>query len=87
MIDDHLLNEAARIVGNTAIIPDRDLNLPAGDSVAVLLHVKLQRGLQLAAHRIEAGPGERHADSDLERRLRGRAAGEERGRSGRPSSP
>src|SRR5262249_47706776 len=47
------------------------------DGVAVLLHIELQRGLQLPADCVKAGPGKRHADADLERRFRGSAAGEQ----------
>jgi hypothetical protein len=41
--------------------------LAPGDGVAVLLHVKLQRGLQLTAGCVKTGAGERHADADFER--------------------
>ena len=51
VVDDHLLDDAARIVGNAAVVAHDELDLSPGDHVAVLLHVKLDRGLQAAGRR------------------------------------
>ena len=80
--DDHLLDQPARIIGDAAVIADDQLNLAAGHSVAVLLHIKLQRGLQLSAPGAEAGAGQWHADADFERRVSGRGTGKQSARGG-----
>ncbi len=41
VVDDHLLNDAPGIVGNAGIVADDELDLAAGDAVAVLLHDRL----------------------------------------------
>ena len=74
IVDDHVLDDAARIVGNAAVVPHDQLDLAAGDRVTVLLHVKLDRGRELPADGVEAGAGHRHAHADFEdscRRPRG----------------
>ena len=43
VVDDHLLNDAPGIVGNAGIVADDDLDLAAGDAVAVLLLIDLER--------------------------------------------
>ena len=59
VVDDHLLDDAAGIVGDAAVVAHDELDLSPGDHVAVLLHVKLDRGLQLSADGVEARPGQR----------------------------
>jgi hypothetical protein len=49
VVDDQLLCQALGVVGNTGIILDDEIDLLAGDGVAVLLHVKLDAGLHLLA--------------------------------------
>jgi hypothetical protein len=78
--DDHLLNKASRIVSNAAIIANGDLDLAAGDAVAVLRHVEFQRRLQLTPNGIEASAGQRHADADFQRSMGKRGAAKQSAR-------
>src|SRR6202043_1273577 len=71
IVDDHLLDDAAGIVGNAAVVAHDQFDLAPGHRVAVLLHVKLDRGLELAADRGEAGAGHRHAHADFQNRIGG----------------
>ena len=41
VVDDQFLRDALGVVGNGAVVLDDDLDLLAGDGVAVLLHVEL----------------------------------------------
>ena len=65
-----------RGVGGAAVVADDQLDLAAGDRVAVLRHVKLQRRLQLPADGVEAGAGDRHADADFKNAVGGSGTGE-----------
>src|SRR3984957_3200236 len=41
LVDDELLRDALGVVGNRGIVPDDELDLLAGNGVAVLRHVEL----------------------------------------------
>ena len=86
VVDDHLLDEAAGVVGHTAIVPQDDFDLLAGDHVAVVLHVEPCAGPGLPARGSEPGSGHRKAHAHFDhvlRRRRSRGARERgRGRDG-----
>ncbi len=65
-VDDHLLDDAARIVGDAAVVAHDDVELAPGDDVAVLRNVKLEGGCELPADGVEPRPGQRQADAHLE---------------------
>src|SRR6202043_1375382 len=71
IVDDHLLDDAAGIVGNAAVVAHGQFDLAPGHRVAVLLHVELDRGLELTADRGEAGTCHRHAHADFQNRIGG----------------
>jgi hypothetical protein len=82
VVDDHLLHEAARVVGHAGIIFQDQLDLFASHPVAVLLEVEPCTGPGLPAGGIEAGTGHGEAHADLDHLLRGHPAwrtGEHRG--------
>ena len=63
VVDDQFLREALGIVGDRAVILQDDLDLPAGDGVALLLHVELDRIVDLlAGRRLAAGHRQDQAD-------------------------
>ena len=84
LVDDELLRDPPRRVGDAGVVLDDDLDLAAGDGVAVLRDVELDRGLDLLAGRRRLA-GHRQDEADLERRgrLRLRAGAAERRRRGR----
>ena len=74
IVDDEFLGETLGVVGHAAIISDDQLDLLAGDHVAVLRHVELDRG----DHFLPGGadrPGHRHDEADLDGVLGGGGAG------------
>ncbi len=75
VVDDHLLDQAARVVGDAGVVAQDQLDLLAGDHVAVLLDVEPRAGRGLPAGGIETGAGHGEAHADLDHLLRGRAAG------------
>ena len=65
VVDDQLLREAAGRVGHAAVVLEDDLDLAAGDLVAVLRHAELDGGVDLAAGgRLRAGHRQDQADLD-----------------------
>ena len=74
IVDHELLGEPLGIVGDAAVVPDDELDLLAGDRVAMLRHVELDGGgdfLPGGAHRA----GHRQDEADLDGVLGGGAAG------------
>ena len=69
VVDDQFLREALGVVGNRAVILQDDLDLLAGDGVALLLHVELDRVVDLLAGRRLAA-GHRQDQADLHGLLR-----------------
>ncbi len=51
VVDDHLLNDTPRIVGDAAVVAEGQFELSPGDGVAVLLHVKLDGGCAAGGRR------------------------------------
>ena len=83
VVDDQLLREALGVVGDAGVVLDDELDLLAGDGVAVLLHVELDGRLDLLAGRGLLA-GHRQDEADLDRVLRpGRAGQGEQRRRGR----
>ena len=66
VVNDHVLDDAARIVGDAAIVTNDELELTPGDVGTVLLDVKLERARELPADGVEAGPGQRNADAHFQ---------------------
>ena len=69
IVDHELLGEPLGVVGDAAVIPDDELDLLAGDRVAMLRHVELDGGgdfLPGGAHRA----GHRQDEADLDGVLR-----------------
>ena len=82
VLDDQLLSQALSHVRHAGIILDDQLDLLAGNRVALLLHVELGGRLDLPARRRER-PGHRQDQTDLERLLsKGPSAQSQRDRSG-----
>ena len=77
IVDDQFLRQPLGVVGHAAGIAQDDLDLLAGDRVAVLLHVEIDGGLDLLAGR-GLLPRHRYDEADLDGVLRERAAGGER---------
>ena len=70
VVDDQLLRQPLADVGHAAIVADEELDLLAGDHVAMLRHVELDGGgdfLAGGAHRA----GHRQDEADLDGVLRG----------------
>src|SRR5439155_3641882 len=73
VVDDQFLREALGVVGNRAVVLEDDLDLLAGDGVALLLHVKLNGVVDLlAGRRLPAGHRQDQADLHGFLRLRWR---------------
>jgi hypothetical protein len=70
VVDDHFLHDAACYVRHPRVLAHDQLDLLAGDPVAVELHVELGARERLAADRLEAA-GQRQASADLDDVLRG----------------
>ena len=83
VVDDHLLDQAARVVGNAGVVAQDQFDLLAGDHAAVLLDVQPRAGRGLPAGRGETRAGHGEAHADLDHVLRKRAAGRERDRADR----
>ena len=83
VVDDHLLDVAAGGVGDAGVVLEDQLDLLAGDHVAVLLDIEPRAGVGLTAGGIEAGAGHGEAHADLDDVLGARAIGRERGQTGR----
>jgi len=83
VVDDHLLDQAAGVVGHAGVVAQDQLDLLAGDHVAVLLEVEARAGGGLPAGSGEAGAGHGEAHADLDHLLRRRAARGQRDRTGR----
>ncbi len=81
IVDDQLLRQALGVVGNGAVVLEDDLDLAAGDRVAVLLHIKSHGGVDLLAGRGLAA-GHRKNKADLHGLLGRGAAGEGHGGNG-----
>ena len=65
VVDDQFLGEALGVVGNRGVILQDDLDLLAGDGVALLLHVELDGVVDLLAGRgLAAGHRQDQADLD-----------------------
>ena len=75
VVDDHLLNQTPRIVGDARIIPQKELDLLSRNHIAVVLHIKPRAGRRLPPGGTEARPGHREAHADLDHLLRGGAGG------------
>ena len=71
------MNDAARIVGNTAVVAHGEFELAPGDNFAVLRNVKLERRCELPTDGVEPGPRQREADAHLEDIFGACAAGAE----------
>ena len=71
VVDDQLLREPLGVVGNRRVVLEDDLDLLAGDGVALLLHVQLDGVVDLLAGRGLAA-GHRQDQADLDRILRAR---------------
>ena len=69
IVDDHLLDDPVRVVGDAAVVAHLQFDLAPGDCVAVLLHEQLDRGVELTADGVKAGTGHRYAHADLQDRL------------------
>ena len=65
VVDDQFLGQPLGIVGNAAVVPDDQLDLLAGDGVAVLRHVELGAVRDLAADGA-LHAGHRNDDPDLD---------------------
>ena len=74
IVDHELLGEPLGIVGDAAVIPDDELDLLAGDGVAVLRHVELDGGGDFLPGGADRA-GHRQDEADLDGVLRGGAAG------------
>src|ERR1051326_597446 len=74
--------EAPSRIGDAAVVVHDQLDLAAGHRVAVLLHVELDRGGELAADGGKTGTGHRHADAHFQRRVGSGGAANERADSG-----
>ena len=79
LVDDHLLDDAARIVGNAAVVTHDDFDFSPRNDVAVLLDIKLDRSCELPTDGIEARPGHRNTDAHLEDFLRAGVTGKHTG--------
>ncbi len=66
LVDDHVLDDAAGIVGDTAVVADGEFEFTSGHDVAALLHVEFDRRRQLPAHGIKSRSGQRDADPHFE---------------------
>src|ERR1700730_12341958 len=77
VVDDQLLGEPLGVVGDAGVVAEDQLDLLAGDAVAMLRHVELGRGGDFTAAR-GVRPGHLHDHADLDRVLRRGAAGAER---------
>jgi hypothetical protein len=75
--NDQLLGYPLRIVGNAGVIPDDQLDLAAGNHIAVLRHVEACAGNGLFSDRTQH-PGERHDEPDFDCILRCNIAGKQR---------
>jgi hypothetical protein len=75
LVDDHFLHDAARIVGNAAVVTHDKFEFSPGHSVAVLHNVKLERRCKLPADGVEPRSRQWEADTHLEDVLGGCAAG------------
>ena len=75
VVDDQLLRQPLGDVGHAGVVLDDELDLLAGDRVAVLLHVELHGRLDLAAGRGERA-GHRQDQADLHGVLRESAGGD-----------
>ena len=65
VVDDQFLRDALGVVGHRAVVLEDDLDLLAGDGVAVLLHVELDGVVDLLAGRgLAAGHRQDQADLD-----------------------
>jgi hypothetical protein len=72
VVDDQFLGEALGVVGKGSIIPEDDFDLLAGNGVAVLLHIQLDRIVDLlAGRRLAARHRQDQADLDAFLRARG----------------
>jgi len=69
VVDDQFLRETLGIVGNRRVVLQDDFDLLAGDGVALLLHVQLDRIVDLLAGRGLAA-GHRQDQADLHALLR-----------------
>ena len=78
VVDDHLLGEPLGVVGHAGVVADDQLDLFAGNHVAVLRHIEVGAGGDFPPHR-GRGSGHRRDDADLDRILRRGAAGAEGG--------
>ena len=65
VVDDQFLRQALGVVGNRRVILEDDFDLLAGDGIAVLLHIELDRVVDLlAGRRLAAGHRQDQADLD-----------------------
>ena len=71
VVDDHFLDQAMRRVGDAGVVADDQLDLAAGDGVAVLLHIDLECAGQFAADGGKARAGQWQTAADLERGVGG----------------
>ena len=77
VVDDQLLRDPLGVVRDGAVVLEDDLDLLAGDGVALLLHIELDRVVDLLAGRGLAA-GHRQDQADLESILGIRRRGEQR---------
>ena len=74
-VDDHLLDDAAGIVGDASIITHEEFDLPPGDVCAVLLNIKLERARELPADGVEARPRQGNAHAHFQNIVGGCGSG------------
>ena len=70
VVYNHLLNNATCIVGYATIVPHDNFNLSPSHDIAVLLHIKLDRGCELPTDGVKSGASHRYTDANFEDVLR-----------------
>ena len=86
VVDDHLLDEAAGIVGHAGVVAQDHFDFLAGDHVAVLLNIEPGARRGLPTRGVETGAGHGKAHADLDHLLRARIRCRECEQAGRGKS-